>query len=209
VALVTASASLEIRFDVGINYVVRDYVVADYLVEGTPALDLDFGSTLIIASGTVSASAIKQAVGPSSLSITTGITVEATEFDEASATLSATSSTTVSAVATLGGTTNLNSTASIDATALRLLLSGSDLVIAGGTVTIGTRIFADPFNTYKVLQETRTIMVPEESRLIKLLEENRVNTIPVETRTLKVLQETRDFKILRPKLTTSGLRRNS
>lgn len=60
---------------------------------------------------------------------------------------------------------------------------------------------ADPFNFFKVIQETRTLLTPEENRTIKLLGETRLNTLQSETNTIKVSQETRQIKIARPGFT--------
>ena len=54
-ALITASADLEIIFDIGINYVHDDYVVLDYVEGGVDSIDLDIGASLLIASATVTA----------------------------------------------------------------------------------------------------------------------------------------------------------
>jgi len=60
---------------------------------------------------------------------------------------------------------------------------------------------ADPFNVFKVIQETRTLLTPEENKTIKVFEETRLNTLQSETNTIKVSQETRQTKIARPGFT--------
>jgi hypothetical protein len=265
-ALVTGSSILDIRSDLGINYLFDDYVVNDYVVQGTEAADLDLASVLTITSATVTVDGVKTAVFDSSLSIQSTVTATAQDLDLASATLSstatisATAARTRSASATLPinatvtatgvetaeeGTATLDITANVEAAAVRtrsatanldisaeitaqgvlttdipLNISTSltasvgqtgeaNLSITATVVIAGEDIDVDPFNTYRVAQEIRTLVVPEESRLIKVMEETRVNTVPVENRDLKVMQETREYKIKRPVFAGATRRRNS
>ena len=67
---------------------------------------------------------------------------------------------------------------------------------AGRLITI-----ADPFNTIKILQDTRTLVVPIENRTTEVLEQTRVNTITEQSRSIKVPEETRRNKIFRGVLT--------
>ena len=60
---------------------------------------------------------------------------------------------------------------------------------------------ADPFNTIKILQDTRTLVVPIENRTTEVLQQTRVNTITEQSRSIKVPQETRRNKIFRGVLT--------
>ena len=74
------------------------------------------------------------------------------------------------------------------------------------TLTVGRLIgLPDPWNILKVLQETRTILVPIESMDIKVLEETRVNKAKTETRSLLVPQETRSYKIRKPIMTSQSV----
>lgn len=65
------------------------------------------------------------------------------------------------------------------------------------------RIFytTDPYQIYKVLQETRQIFVEAESRGIEIPEEIRLNSIPAENRDWLVPQETRSIKLRIPPMT--------
>lgn len=65
------------------------------------------------------------------------------------------------------------------------------------------RIFftTDPYQIYKVLQETRQIFVDAESRGIEIPEEIRLNSIPAELRDWLVPQETRNMKLRIPPMT--------
>jgi len=56
----------------------------------------------------------------------------------------------------------------------------------------------DPYFTITVLQEIKTYIVSEESRIIECLAESRVNTASTETRGIEVLQETRKYRIFTP-----------
>lgn len=70
------------------------------------------------------------------------------------------------------------------------------------TLTVGRLIaLVDPYNTFKVLQEIRTFVVPVESRLIDVLQETRVNSVSNETRIIDALQETRAYKVYKPQFT--------
>lgn len=70
------------------------------------------------------------------------------------------------------------------------------------TLTVGRLIaLVDPYNTFKVLQEIRTFVVPTESRLIDVLQETRVNSVSNETRIIDALQETRAYKVYKPQFT--------
>jgi hypothetical protein len=60
---------------------------------------------------------------------------------------------------------------------------------------------ADPWNTLRVLPETRTLVIPEDSRVIEVLQETRLNTIIAETRGFRVPQETRNFRLYKPVFT--------
>lgn len=63
----------------------------------------------------------------------------------------------------------------------------------------GRRIIpADPYFTIKVLQETRTFLLPIESRIIECLEETRVNSVETESNIMLVPEETRLYKIVTP-----------
>lgn len=75
---------------------------------------------------------------------------------------------------------------------LELFAFASELTI-GGLVSL-----PDPYFTIKALQEIRTYIVPEESRIIECLAETRVNTAPTENRGIEVLQETRKYRIFTP-----------
>ena len=59
----------------------------------------------------------------------------------------------------------------------------------------------DPYNTFKVLQEIRTFVLPMESRLIDVLQETRVNSVSNETRIIDALQELRAYKVYKPQFT--------
>ena len=65
------------------------------------------------------------------------------------------------------------------------------------------RIFftTDPYQIYRVLQETRQIFVDAESRGIEIAEEIRLNSIPAENRDWLVPQETRNMKLRIPPMT--------
>jgi hypothetical protein len=54
---------------------------------------------------------------------------------------------------------------------------------------------ADFYNTFKILQETRNILIAIENRQHIISEEKRLNTIKAESRNLLVPQETRRFKL--------------
>ncbi len=267
-ALITASADLEIIFDIGINYVRDDYVVVDYVQGGVDSVDLDIGAALLIASATVTTTPSLKAVASATLPINATITVAGIETAEtgsatlsisadiiatpsakkvATATLPITATITAAAqdqdlaAALLISTANITATPSATLTSSSTVNSSSSITVNGvlansvsmnisstltasafsfqfgeatlpinTTITIvGTDIDVDPFNTYRVAQDIRTIIIPEESRLIKVLEESRVNTIPVESRAFRVQQETREFKLNRPVFAGSGTRRNS
>lgn len=169
-ALITGSTNLQIISDIGINYLFDDYVINDYVIQGTQAQDLDLATVLPIASGTVSASGVISAVGQSNVQISSSITVTGNNIGE----------------------TTLSITSSLTATAVETAETGSaTLVITGATIVAGRLVTVDPFNTYKVLEETR------------------VNTVTRETRTLVIPEETRSFKIKRPVLAGTTTRRNS
>lgn len=59
----------------------------------------------------------------------------------------------------------------------------------------------DPYNTFKVLQEIKTFVASEESRVIDVLQETRVNSVSNETRIIDALQELRAYRIYKPQLT--------
>jgi hypothetical protein len=59
----------------------------------------------------------------------------------------------------------------------------------------------DPYNTFKVLQEIKTFVLPMESRVIDVLQETRVNSVSNETRIIDALQELRAYRIYKPQLT--------
>jgi hypothetical protein len=69
----------------------------------------------------------------------------------------------------------------------------------------------DPYQIYKVLQETRQIFVDAESRGIEIAEEIRLNSIPAEDRDYLVPQETRSITLRIPPMvdrtTTPKVRR--
>ena len=69
----------------------------------------------------------------------------------------------------------------------------------------------DPYQIYRVLQETRQIFVDAESRGIEIPEEIRLNSIPAENRDWLVPQETRNMKLRIPPMvdrtTTPKVRR--
>ena len=75
----------------------------------------------------------------------------------------------------------------------------SAMVASAGTLTVG-RIFysADPYNTTKISQEIRRIVLPEENRQTLVMAENRLNTITQETGDYLVPQETRSIKLRIP-----------
>ena len=87
------------------------------------------------------------------------------------------------------GTLNISTT--LSATPQTIFGGTANLVITGGTVVVGEDLDVDPFNTYRVLEETR------------------VNTITRETRTLVIPEETRSYRIKRPVFAGSSTRRNS
>ena len=66
-------------------------------------------------------------------------------------------------------------------------------------LTVGRLFYqADPYNTIKVLQENRVVLVPVENRQTMVMEENRVNIVGAETRAFQVPQETRRIKLRIP-----------
>lgn len=65
----------------------------------------------------------------------------------------------------------------------------SELVI--GSITQS----ADFYNTFKILQETRNILIGIENRQYIISEEKRLNTIKAESRNVLVPEETRRFKL--------------
>jgi hypothetical protein len=75
----------------------------------------------------------------------------------------------------------------------------SDMVASAGTLTVG-RIFysADPYNTTKISQEIRRVVLPEQNRRTLVMAENRLNTITQETGDYLVPQETRSIKLRIP-----------
>lgn len=79
---------------------------------------------------------------------------------------------------------------------------GSSVTAFNTQLTAGRLItIADPFNTIKILQDTRTLVVPIENRTTEVLQQTRVNTITEQSRSIKVPQETRRNKIFRGVLT--------
>ena len=95
---------------------------------------------------------------------------------------------------------------SVDANSIFDLGYGQIFNALYSTLTVGRLIgLPDPWNILKVLQETRTILVPIESMDIKVLEETRVNKAKTETRSLLVPQETRSYKIRKPIMTSQSV----
>ena len=100
------------------------------------------------------------------------------------------------------GVTNAQCIAVVDA--LANAVYGPTKTLEGAFDPIFTaRIFftTDPYQIYRVLQETRQIFVDAESRGIEIAEEIRLNSIPAENRDWLVPQETRNMKLRIPPMT--------
>lgn len=80
-AILLATATLEIHVTIGDLYVRDDYVVSEYVEGGIVALDLDLATLLSIASSTVTVSAILKASVSATLSITSTINMGTAVFD--------------------------------------------------------------------------------------------------------------------------------
>ena len=80
-AILLATATLEIHVTIGDLYVRDDYVVSEYVEGGIVALDLDLATILSIASNIVTASAILKASASATLSITSTINMGTAVFD--------------------------------------------------------------------------------------------------------------------------------
>lgn len=78
--------------------------------------------------------------------------------------------------------------------------SATENLQAFGTSILVARLFysADPYNSVKITQEIRRIVLPEENRQTLVMAENRLNTITQETRDYLVPQETRSIKLRIP-----------
>lgn len=101
-----------------------------------------------------------------------------------------------------GGVTNAQCITVVDA--LANAIYGPTKTLEGAFDPIFTaRIFftTDPYQIYRVLQETRQIFVDAESRGIEIAEEIRLNSIPAENRDWLVPQETRNMKLRIPPMT--------
>jgi hypothetical protein len=101
-----------------------------------------------------------------------------------------------------GGVTNAQCITVVDA--LANAIYGPTKTLEGAFDPIFTaRIFftTDPYQIYRVLQETRQIFVDAESRGIQIAEEIRLNSIPAENRDYLVPQETRSMKLRIPPMT--------
>jgi hypothetical protein len=101
-----------------------------------------------------------------------------------------------------GGVTNAQCITVVDA--LANAIYGPNKTLEGAFDPIFTaRIFftTDPYQIYKVLQETRQIFVDAESRGIEIAEEIRLNSIPAETNDWSVPQETRSITLRIPPMT--------
>lgn len=73
------------------------------------------------------------------------------------------------------------------------------LTALASTLTVGRLVVqADPFNTVKISQENRVVLVPVENRQTLVMEENRVNIVGAESRAFRVPQETRRLKLRIP-----------
>ena len=81
-AILLATATLEIHVTIGDLYVRDDYVVSEYVEGGIVALDLDLATVLSIASRTVTATAVyAPGVVSATLSITSTINMGTAVFD--------------------------------------------------------------------------------------------------------------------------------
>lgn len=113
-----------------------------------------------------------------------------------------TTSTSANAVFDLAYGQNNTAQFSISANGFAQFTATSSVTAFNTTVSIGRLItIADPFNTIKITQDTRTLVVPIENRTTKVLEQTRVNTITEQSRSIKVSEETRRNKIFRGVLT--------
>jgi hypothetical protein len=101
-----------------------------------------------------------------------------------------------------GGVTNAQCITMVNA--LANAIYGPTKTLEGAFDPLFTaRIFftTDPYQIYRVLQETRQIFVDAESRGIEIAEEIRLNSIPAEDRDYLVPQETRSMKLRIPPMT--------
>ena len=101
-----------------------------------------------------------------------------------------------------GGVTNAQCIAIVNALANYKINNAQNIDSAFDPI-FTARIFftTDPYQIYKVLQETRQIFVDAESRGIQIAEEIRLNSIPAENRDWLVPQETRSMKLRIPPMT--------
>lgn len=200
-------------------------ITATLTVAGVETVET--GEATLSISANITATPSATLTTSATLPITGTVTVSAQEFDLAVALLITSAAITATPSATLRSSSTLDSsvTLSVDGVvtdrvdlAISSTLTAEAFSFQFGQVTLpisttitilGTDIDVDPYNTYRVQQDTRTLVIPEESRLIKVLGETRVNTVAVESREFKILEETRDFKIKRPVFAGSGTRRNS
>jgi len=111
-----------------------------------------------------------------------------------------------------GGVTNAQCIAMVDALA-NYVINNPQNIDGAFDAELIARIFytTDPYQIYKVLQETRQIFVEAESRGIEIPQEIRLNSIPAENRDWLVPQETRNIKLRIPPMvdrtTTPKVRR--
>ena len=101
-----------------------------------------------------------------------------------------------------GGVTNAQCIAVVD-TLANAILNGQGQMAGAFDPEFIARIFftTDPYQIYRVLQETRQIFVDAESRGIEVPQEIRLNSIPAEQRAFLVPQETRKMKLNIPPMT--------
>ena len=98
-ATLLAEVSLQIHVTIGNLYVRSEYVALDYVEGGIVAQDLDLATVLSIASGTVTvAGVLAPAVGISSPSISSSVTVSAVKKAVGVATLPITATISVTAL---------------------------------------------------------------------------------------------------------------
>lgn len=101
-----------------------------------------------------------------------------------------------------GGVTNAQCITMVDALGNAIYGPSKTLQGAFDPEFIARMFFTtDPYQIYKVLQETRQIFVDAESRGIEIPEEIRLNSIPAELRDWLVPQETRNMKLRIPPMT--------
>jgi hypothetical protein len=111
-----------------------------------------------------------------------------------------------------GGVTNAQCIAVVDALA-NYKINNPQNIESAFDPEFTARLFftTDPYQIYRVLQETRQIFVDAESRGIEIPEEIRLNSIPAENRDWLVPQETRNMKLRIPPMvdrtTTPKVRR--